>query len=76
MLVKCHSGWRDMHDAAYYRAQAERARRLATLPTNRETHEALKRMAQDYSDIAEDLELGAIEIRHPELMPQLRRPRT
>jgi hypothetical protein len=33
-------------------------------------------MAQDYSDIAEDLELGAIEIPHPELMPQLRRPQT
>jgi hypothetical protein len=64
------------HDAAYYRAQAERARRLATVPTDSETREALERMARDYADIAEDLELGAIEIRHPELMPQLRRPQT
>jgi hypothetical protein len=30
----------------------------------------LLRMAQDYTDIAEDLETGAVEIRHPELMPQ------
>jgi hypothetical protein len=29
-------------------------------------------MARDYSEIAEDLERGAIEIRHPELLPQRR----
>jgi hypothetical protein len=29
--------------------------------------------AQDYDNFAEDLENGAIEIRHPELMPQRRR---
>jgi hypothetical protein len=63
MLVQCCCGWRDMLDAAYYRAQAERARRLATVPTDRETKETLKRMAQDYSDIAEDLELG-VEAKH------------
>jgi hypothetical protein len=34
--------------------------------------EVLHRVAQDYDDIAEDLEGGAIEIRHPELMPQRR----
>jgi len=33
----------------------------------------LRQMAQDYTDIAEDLETGAIEIRHPELMPQTHR---
>jgi hypothetical protein len=26
--------------------------------------------AQDYEDIAQDIEMGAIEIRHPELLPQ------
>jgi hypothetical protein len=25
---------------------------------------------KDYEDIAEDIDLGAIEIRHPELLPQ------
>jgi hypothetical protein len=34
----------------------------------------LLRMAQDYEDLAEDLENGAIEIRHPELLPQHNRP--
>lgn len=32
----------------------------------------LDRAAQDYDEIAEDLEAGAIEMRHPELMPQRR----
>ena len=62
-----------MQDASYYREQAQRVRRLAGVPSDRETQETLLRMAQDYADIAEDLENGAIEIRHPELMPQSRR---
>jgi hypothetical protein len=65
-----------MYKASYYREQAERALRLATVPTDRETQEALEQMARDFSDIAEDLESGAIEIRHPELMPQTRRLQT
>ena len=59
-----------MHDPDYYRSQAERARRLALVPSDRGTQDTLLQMAQDYLDIAVDLERGAIEIRHPELMPQ------
>src|SRR5689334_5981920 len=62
-----------MHKPAYYREQAERARRLARSVTNRDIESYLLRMAQDYDDLVEDLETGAIEIRHPELMPQQRR---
>ena len=62
-----------MYDASYYRVQAERALRLARATTDSETQETLERMARDYKDIAEDLESGAIEIRHPDLMPQSRR---
>jgi hypothetical protein len=62
-----------MHDPSYYRSQAARARRLALVPSDRETQDTLLQMAQDYLDIAVDLERGAIEIRHPELMPQTRR---
>jgi hypothetical protein len=65
-----------MHDADYYREQAERVRRLTSVPTDRETQEALERLAQDYGEIVEDLERGAGEIRHPELIPQLRRRQT
>jgi len=59
-----------MENAPYYRGQAERARRLAHSLTNREVEALLERVAQDYEDIAFDLESGAVEIRHPELMPQ------
>jgi hypothetical protein len=62
-----------MHDRMYYRSQAEKARRLARAQSNPETEELLLRAAQDYDDIAEDLENGAIDIRHPERMPQRRR---
>jgi uncharacterized protein YlxP (DUF503 family) len=62
-----------MHDPSYYRSQAERVRRLALVPSDRETQDTLMQMVQDYLDIAADLERGAIEIRHPELMPQNRR---
>jgi len=61
-----------MYDPSYYRSQADRVRRLAGVPTDRETQNTLREMAQDYLDLAEDLERGAIEIRHPELMPQNR----
>jgi hypothetical protein len=59
-----------MQDPSYWREQAERAQRLARSQTNREVEGLLLRMAQDYEDLAEDLENGAIEIRHPELLPQ------
>ena len=61
-----------MHQPSYYRNQAERARRLAESATDRSLEDQLVRIAQDYDEIAEDLETGAIEIRHPELMPQTR----
>jgi hypothetical protein len=60
-----------MMDAAYYREQAERARHLATaLPQREVVRRALSDAAQSYDEIAEDLERGALELRHLELMPQ------
>jgi hypothetical protein len=61
-----------MEDAAYYRAQAARARRMAR-GQRPDIEQALRQIADDYDDIAVDLESGAIEVRHPELMPQNRR---
>ncbi len=62
-----------MYEVAYYRQQAERVRRLAGTRLNRDDEAMLSQIARDYDDIAEDLESGAIQIRHPELMPQTRR---
>ncbi len=35
--------------------------------------ETLRRVAQDFDDVAYDLETGAVEIRHPEMLPQRHR---
>jgi hypothetical protein len=61
-----------MYQPSYYRNQAERARRLAESATDRSLEDELVRIAKDYDEIAEDLETGAIDIQHPELMPQTR----
>ena len=63
-----------MHDVTYYQKLATRATRLSKqgmLP--QDVVETLKKMAQDYEEIADDLITGAIEVRHPELMPQRRK---
>jgi hypothetical protein len=62
-----------MYRASYYRDQAERARRLARAQTQYETKGLLQRVAQDYDELAEDLKNGAVEIRHPEMLPQKKR---
>ena len=59
-----------MGAALYYRHQAAKARRLASKVTDERAAEILKQTARDYEEIAEDLEKGADEIRHPDLMPQ------
>jgi hypothetical protein len=59
-----------MKDAAYYRECAAHARRLAEMSYQGELRDFLRDMARDYDDVAEDLENGAIEVRHPDLMPQ------
>jgi len=61
-----------MHEANYYRQQGRRARRLSSEILNKEIAELLRRVAQDYDELAEDIDAGAIEVRHPELMPQSR----
>jgi hypothetical protein len=64
-----------MQTVSYYLEQSERAERLAGLVTDKSIQTELCKMAQDYRDIARDLQNGAIQIRHPELMPQQRHKR-
>jgi hypothetical protein len=59
-----------MHPASYYRERAERTRRIARLMHQPDIAETLLRMVQDFEDIAYDLETGAVDVRHPELLPQ------
>jgi len=65
-----------MHSAEYYRKRAEHARKLADMSLEGAVRETLERMVQDYEDVAEDLETGAVEIRHPEMLPQRNRDRS
>jgi hypothetical protein len=59
-----------MLDPFYFREQAHRARRLASEVTNAQDAARLNRAARDFDEMAEDLESGAIELRHPELLRQ------
>ena len=61
-----------MQSSAYYRRQADKARQLARAIHDTEVGAQLWRMGSDYDDIADDLDTGAIEIRHPELLSQQR----
>ncbi len=47
-----------------------RSRQIADMAHQPEIQEMLRTGAQDYEDIADDIQSGAIEIRHPELLPQ------
>jgi hypothetical protein len=58
-----------MQNAAYYRERAERVRWLARQGPDA-AYDELIHLAQDFEELADDLLYGAIEIRHPELMPQ------
>ena len=60
-----------MQNAAYYRERAERVRWLARQGGDAVYNELMS-LAQDFDELAEDLLRGAVEIRHPELMPQRR----
>ena len=66
-----HFGWRCfglMDRAAYYRDRAEHIRRLADAAWQPELKEALRRLANDHDEVAEDIETGAPTIRHSELL--------
>jgi hypothetical protein len=48
-----------MDRASYYRDRANHARQLAAAAWQPDLADALRRLAQDYDEIAEDLEAGA-----------------
>jgi hypothetical protein len=48
---------------------------LADLTWQHNLEVSLGLLAQDCDETAEDLEIGASDIRHPELLPEGKRPR-
>ena len=57
-----------MESASYYRERADHVRQLAEMTWQDDLEAELRRVAQNYDEIAEDLAAGATEIRHPELL--------
>ena len=62
---RCFEG---MDGASYYRGRADHFRRLAEMTWQRDLEGVVRSLAQDYDETAEDLEAGATEVRHPELL--------
>jgi hypothetical protein len=57
-----------MDRASHYRHEADHARRLAEVTWQPDLEDMLRRLAQDFDEIAEDIEAGATEMPHPELL--------
>jgi hypothetical protein len=57
-----------MDNASYYRERADHLLRLAEMTWQRDVEGVVRGLAQDYEEIAKDLEAGATEVRHPELL--------
>ena len=64
-----------MADVSYYRDRANHFRHLADMTWQHDLEVSLRSLAQDYDETAEDLEIGASDVRHPELLPEGKRPR-
>jgi hypothetical protein len=67
-MVNRRKCFKVMDRASYYRDRANHARQLAEAVRQPDLKDALRRLAQDYDEIAEDLETGAAEIRHSEVL--------
>jgi hypothetical protein len=57
-----------MDRSAHYRDKANHARRLADATWQPNLEDLLRHLAKDYDEAADDIETGAIEIRHAELL--------
>jgi hypothetical protein len=58
-----------MDRTSYYHCEADHARRLAEATWQSDLEDMLRRLARDFDETAEDIEAGATEMRHPELLP-------
>jgi len=56
-----------MEEISYYLEQAARARRLSAETAQAGIRERLARLAQQYDQLADDIQQGAVDVRHPEL---------
>jgi hypothetical protein len=59
-----------MDRAARYRTKAKRARESANAAWQPDLQDTLRSLATDYDEIAADIERGAAQIRHAELLDE------
>ena len=57
-----------MNRVAHFRDQANHTRQLADAAWQLDLRDMLRCIAKDYDEVAEDIETGATEIRHAELL--------
>ncbi len=57
-----------MDRVSHYRELADHARHLAEATWQDDLEEMLRRLARDFDETAEDVEAGATEVRHPEVL--------
>ena len=57
-----------MDHAAHYRDRASHVRELADAAWQPDLKDMLRGLAKDYDEVADDIENGATEIRHAELL--------
>jgi hypothetical protein len=68
-MINAQGCFEFMDRASDYRRQADHARQLAKATLQPNLEEILRHLAQDFDEIADDIESGATEMRHPELLP-------
>jgi hypothetical protein len=68
-MINAPGCFKFMDSASHYRHQADHARRLAEVTWQLDLEGMLRRLAQDFDETAEDIEAGATEMRHLELLP-------
>jgi hypothetical protein len=67
-MINASGCFESMDRAPHYRHEADHARRLAEVTWQPDLEEMLRHLAQDFDEIADDIESGATEMRHPELL--------
>ena len=64
-------GLRELRDAGYFRRRAEQAIQLSLVMWQPGIRKTLLDLARDYEVLAQDVEHGAVAVRHLELLPRM-----
>jgi len=57
-----------MRGSSYYHAEADHARRLADITAQPNVEEVLRRVAEEFDRLADDVATGDVDFYHPEIL--------